>query len=233
MTKLNPFRVSFDAPLARSERRRGRIAAVVVWCMVPVLGVAALVTLLNASSGMIAAWSNARLLAEDSKPCDQQTWPYIPARCQKLADLQPTARTVEHSAQAIALQSASPAANAKTETAPARQPSTTGSAPPAENTGPAATGPGASTHLSQREQGRSQRESRLQRERRAEVRKARKQQSRARMEARNGERRATGADARSVRQGTEYGYESRSGRDQQMFVNRRGALDDDFFRIFR
>ena len=104
MTKLNPFRVSFDRPLGDGERKRARIAATVVSATALVLGVASASALLNASSDTVAAWTNAapepevRMLAlegEDpaGKSCDDQTWPYIEQRCLKPADAKTAQRS--------------------------------------------------------------------------------------------------------------------------------------------
>jgi hypothetical protein len=92
MKDFNPFRISFDRPLKTTERTRARIAATIVGGTVVFLGLSSMVALLNASSETIGTWTNAeppteaRLVeprAEDpaGKSCEEQTWPYLEARC--------------------------------------------------------------------------------------------------------------------------------------------------------
>jgi hypothetical protein len=58
--KLSPFSVSFDGPLDRGERRRASILAVALCGVIIFLFSGGLPTLLNAGSGFLAAWTNAR-----------------------------------------------------------------------------------------------------------------------------------------------------------------------------
>ncbi|MGD9921926.1 MAG: hypothetical protein AB7V13_10820 [Pseudorhodoplanes sp.] len=140
MTKFNPFRVSFDKPLGSGERRRAQFAATVVAGTAILLGVTSAFALLNASSEKLGDWSNAseppdvRMLAREGedpagKPCDAQTWPYIEARCLKLAHPKATARTTPK--QGLGSQQVSlpnPPAAPTTATAPAATAGTTGAA---------------------------------------------------------------------------------------------------------
>jgi hypothetical protein len=57
--KLSPFRVSFDGPLARREQWRTRIVAVTLGAALLFGGAMAMTTLMNASSGVLGAWTNA------------------------------------------------------------------------------------------------------------------------------------------------------------------------------
>jgi hypothetical protein len=56
--KLSPFRVSFDGPLDRRERWRARLLAVALAGTVLFLASGGLSMVLNASSGLLAAWTN-------------------------------------------------------------------------------------------------------------------------------------------------------------------------------
>lgn len=144
MTKLSPFRVSFDAPLGSRERAHARLAATVTAGAAVILGVLGIGTLLNASSNTIASWSNAspepaiRIVAGEGedpagRPCGEQTWPYIEQRCLKRADPKSSERsTPKHGlgSQRVAL----PSAPAPADTAAESDSGTTGSAPSADDT---------------------------------------------------------------------------------------------------
>jgi type IV secretory pathway VirB10-like protein len=56
---FSPFRVSFDGPLARGEQWRARFMAAVFGGAALLLGSGGFSVLLNASSGMLGAWTNA------------------------------------------------------------------------------------------------------------------------------------------------------------------------------
>jgi hypothetical protein len=142
MKSFNPFRMSFDTPLRPAERTRARVTATIVGGAAILLGISSVGALLNASSQVIGTWANAeppaeaRLLtteAEDpaGKSCDEQTWPYLEARCLKSADTQaPRRSTPKHGlgSQQIALPDA-PVTNApRSPISPAPERGTTGSA---------------------------------------------------------------------------------------------------------
>ena len=55
---LSPIRVSFDGPLGRRERRRARLVVVALCGTVLFLVSGGLPMVLNASSGLLAAWTN-------------------------------------------------------------------------------------------------------------------------------------------------------------------------------
>ena len=104
MNDFNPFRISFDRPLKAAERTRARATATVVGAAAIFLGLSSLAALLNASSETIGTWTNAepppeaRLLtteAEDpaGKSCEEQTWPYLEARCLTSTDAQASPRS--------------------------------------------------------------------------------------------------------------------------------------------
>jgi hypothetical protein len=65
--KLSPFRVSFDGPLPRSEQWRARFTAMALIGAALLVGSGGMSTLLNASSGVLAAWSNGKLGQDGSK----------------------------------------------------------------------------------------------------------------------------------------------------------------------
>lgn len=154
MANLNPFRMSFDRPLSTRERTRAKVAATVLSTSALFLGVASAGMLLNASSDTLAAWSNAkpepevRLLALEGenptgKPCDQQTWPYLEARCLKRAKSASVPRaTPKHGlgTGTVALREAPPhetSSQTVSEATGSAPPETTGSAP-AQDPAPAA-----------------------------------------------------------------------------------------------
>jgi len=253
MTKLNPFRLSFDKPLASGERARARVSATLVGGAALFLGVSAGLALLNASSATIGSWANgqpdatvrvvdAEADVSSGKPCEEQTWPYLEARCLKRADS--TDRSVPRhglSANQIQLQGAKSAETAPVSiTAPER--STTGSAPSADQedrtaevspnqAAPAAkepvrkADPAAETaprRLTQSELDRVTRErARVKRDRQREARKLSAEARRARAEARDARR--ARAEERAARNWSDYGYAS-EGR-----LVRRGSLNDGFF----
>jgi hypothetical protein len=273
MPRLNPFRVSFDRPLGSRERMRARVSATVVGAAVLALGATGLLATLNASSEVMGTWSNGkpepdvRIVASDAedptgKACEDQTWPYIEARCLKAADPKATERaTPKHGlgSQQVALP-AGPVASApqpKPTVSPER--ATTGSAPPADATDsvpipvpapqlqaarPANAIPSLESETAQRREDAtprlSQREQRrLQREERLRVQRERRQEAR-RVRAERQRARAEARnnargerDERIVRRWSEYTYASPSGRSQRVIVIRRGSLDDDFFRTIR
>jgi len=256
MTKLNPFRLSFDKPLASGERARARVSATLVGGAALFLGVSAGLALLNASSATIGSWANgqpdAKVRVVDAeadvssgKPCEEQTWPYLEARCLKRVDS--TDRSVPRhglSAHQIQLQGAKSAETASVSiTAPER--STTGSAPSADQNdftaaiSPNQAAPGreeavpivrkaepatetGQRRLSQSEQDRVTRErARVKRDRQREARKLSAEARRARAEARDARR--ARAEERAARNWSDYGYAS-EGR-----LVRRGSLNDGFF----
>jgi hypothetical protein len=190
MTTFNPFRVSFDEPLASEAHRRAWVGAIAVCGVALVVGGASFVALMNASSGTIAAWSNARLLEDEMAaiPCSEQKWPYIQARCQTRPDAKPVART-----------------SAKPDVAaPASQPSTTGAAPSPELLEPAAPIQAAPDQAASPQHARREQPKR-------EARKVRQQ----RIEARNGTRKLA-RDERSARRGDEFPF----GGNQQVVIQR-------------
>jgi hypothetical protein len=141
MKSFNPFRMSFDRPLRPVERTRARVTATIVGGAAIFLGISSVGVLLNASSEAIGSWTNAepppeaRILAtaaEDptGKSCEDQTWPYLEARCLKPADTGASPRsTPKHGlgSQQVSLPDA-PATNAASPTSPAVERGTTGSA---------------------------------------------------------------------------------------------------------
>ena len=141
MKSFNPFRMSFDRPLRPVERTRARVTATIVGGAAIFLGISSVGVLLNASSEAIGSWTNAepppeaRMLAtaaEDptGKSCEEQTWPYLEARCLKSADTQASPRsTPKHGlgSQQISLPEA-PATFAASPINPAAERGTTGSA---------------------------------------------------------------------------------------------------------
>jgi hypothetical protein len=148
MPRVKLFRLSFDSPLGSRERMRARVAATVVAGVVLLLGSAGLLALLNASSEAIGTWSNGkpdpdvRIVASEAevptgKACEEQTWPYIEARCLKRADPAVTERsTPKHGlgSREVALP-AGPAAPARQQNAGA-EPETTGAATPTDEADP-------------------------------------------------------------------------------------------------
>ncbi len=141
MKSFNPFRMSFDRPLRPVERTRARVTATIVGGAAIFLGISSVGVLLNASSEAIGSWTNAepppeaRILAtaaEDpaGKSCEEQTWPYLEARCLKSADTETSPRsTPKHGlgSQQISLPDA-PATTSPLPISPAAERSTTGSA---------------------------------------------------------------------------------------------------------
>jgi hypothetical protein len=141
MKSFNPFRMSFDRPLRPVERTRARVTATIVGGAAIFLGISSVGVLLNASSEAIGNWTNAepppeaRILAtaaEDptGKSCEEQTWPYLEARCLKSADTEASPRsTPKHGlgSQQVSLPDA-PATKAASPTSPAVERGTTGSA---------------------------------------------------------------------------------------------------------
>jgi hypothetical protein len=142
MKNFNPFRMSFDTPLRPAERTRARVIATIVGGAAIFLGISSVGALLNASSQVIGTWANAeppaeaRLLtteAEDpaGKSCEEQTWPYLEARCLKSADTQASRRsTPKHGlgSQQIPLPDAPVTNAAQSPISPAPEQGTTGSA---------------------------------------------------------------------------------------------------------
>jgi len=141
MKSFNPFRMSFDRPLRPVERTRARVTATIVGGAAIFLGISSVGVLLNASSEAIGSWTNAepppeaRILAtaaEDptGKSCEEQTWPYLEARCLKSADTETSPRsTPKHGlgSQQVSLPDA-PATKAASPTGPAVERGTAGSA---------------------------------------------------------------------------------------------------------
>jgi hypothetical protein len=142
MKSFNPFRMSFDRPLRPVERTRARVTATIVGGAAIFLGISSVGALLNASSEAIGSWTNAeppaeaRIVTTDApdmtgKSCEEQTWPYLEARCLKSADTQTSPRaTPKHGlgSQQISLPDA-PATNAaRPPISPAADGGTTGSA---------------------------------------------------------------------------------------------------------
>lgn len=144
MKDFNPFRISFDRPLRARERTRARVTATIIGGVAVFLGLSSVGMLLNASSEAIGKWTNAappeeaRILAthgEDpkGKPCEEQTWPYLEARCLKSVDDETSRRsTPKHglASQQIPLPAApAPAPNAaQPPRSAALKPDTTGTA---------------------------------------------------------------------------------------------------------
>ncbi len=141
MKSFNPFRMSFDRPLRPVERTRARVTATIVGGAAIFLGISSVGILLNASSEAIGSWTNAepppeaRIVATDAavptgKNCEEQTWPYLEARCLKSADTQASPRsTPKHGlgSQQVSLPDA-PGDNAAPPKSPAAAQATTGPA---------------------------------------------------------------------------------------------------------
>ena len=144
MTILNPFRVSFDRPLGSRERLGGRISATLVGGAAVLIGAVGVLAILNANSASIGAWSNAkpeqevRLAAEGAsatgKPCQEQVWPNLEARCLKPADRKISSRAVPKPAAARAALPSVPSvpSAARSANASVQETGTTGLATPAD-----------------------------------------------------------------------------------------------------
>jgi hypothetical protein len=148
MPKFNVFRASFDGSIPTRERNLARVAAGVFTATAIIGFSVGALALLHGSSdkfGEIANTQpaperNVRVLGTETaadKSCDDQTWPYIDAKCLKIADPKTAAdrTTPKHglAAQTVTLQSAVTSPKAAPPSAPADiTASTTGSAPPAE-----------------------------------------------------------------------------------------------------
>lgn len=142
MQSFNPFRISFDRPLGAGERTRARVTATIVGSSAIFLGISSLLALLNVSSEAIGTWTNAnpppevRIVATDAedpagKSCEEQTWPYLEARCLTSADTRATRRsTPKHGlgSQQIALPDPAVTNAAQSPNGPGAEQSTTGSA---------------------------------------------------------------------------------------------------------
>jgi len=242
---LNPFRVSFDGPIRPRERRQAIAMAIVVGCAALALGTTGLMSVLDASSELIASLSNARSEPQQrsaanepsGKPCEEQIWPDIEAHCLTGRNPNPTGQVA-----------ASPPAGAQMPTlqaAASADRSTTGTAPRDESPGPdrtaavpipvpapeavasarsdaAPAGEEAKPRLANREQIRAQRE------RREAARRLRAERQRERAEARRLARRGL-EDERMEQQWSGYGYASPPfAPSQRGSVIRRGSLDDIF-----
>lgn len=95
MPVFNIFRASFDGSLRPRERRNARIAALVVTTAAVVTGAVGFLATLHMNSEALTEMANSgpgqdvRVLGAESvasKPCEEQTWPFIEGRCLIKAD---------------------------------------------------------------------------------------------------------------------------------------------------
>lgn len=255
------FQASFDGALRPQQLRKARLAAAVVLAGVVALCIGGWFGMLHSGSGHLNAMVNSpapggvRVLGGETtagKPCEDQTWPYIEARCLTLAQPQTdqTRTTPRHSLSGKVEIPPSRAQGAPAASA-ARQP---GEAAAREATAVA-------EHASDREAAGIP----LPPERPANIAKLAEPAAQASAESdprpdRPEPARAQAADAgertaddrpsvrksrsakraergnrrdRVVRRWTEYTFETPSGRSRRVIVIRRGSLDDDFFRTIR
>lgn len=262
--KPDLFRVSFDQPITPRDMHRGRAAAVLLSVCGAGVILSGVWALLNASSETIGEFTNAKpdqsvrvlgTAVESGKPCEDQTWPYLEARCLKQADSQSAGRsTPKHGLGSgkVGLPGAPIATDKGAEVTPAPASVTTGAAgddanvttrasapgagPSARSSAPASPPPGtaAARQPGDAKPGRSahetrrQERARLQRERREAVRKERDRRLRARAEAREFQQQ-TRPDRNDNQAWTQHSYRSRDGSSHRVIVIRRGMLDDDFF----
>jgi len=129
--KLSPFRVSFDGPLDRRAQRRARVVTATFVLGAVILGSVAMQALLNASSGTIGAWTNAKLAEEQST-----TGVASPVESAKPAALAPKPAASAPKPAALTSKPATLAPFVATREA-VRVPDRSASAPPAREANPA------------------------------------------------------------------------------------------------
>lgn len=252
------FRVSFDQPILPRDRRRSRVAAVLLSVCGAGIVLSGIWALLNASSSTIGGFTNAspdqniRVLGsmESGKSCEDQTWPYLEARCLKQADPQSPGRsTPKHGlgSDTVALPGAAGATDDKPASASAPHSGTTGTASGGEvgatalgrpvpsarpsEPGVASLGTDAARQRQDAKPGRSLRETR--RQERARLQRERREAARMKRDARRARAETWDSDFQPQtdprsRFSAERSYRLRDGSGRRVIVIRRGLLEDFF-----